>query len=383
MSRTVPVTDSIPFMDLKAQYARLKPEIDAAIARVLAHGQFILGPEVKELESKLAERAGVTHCIGVANGTDALTIALMAEGVGSGDAVFVPSFTFTATAEAVLILGAAPVFCDVDPKTCNLDPVDLARRIEAVRAAGRLRPRAIIAVDLFGFPADYAALEALAGKHALFVLADAAQSFGARSGNKRAGALAPVTTTSFFPAKPLGCYGDGGALLTDDPARAALYRSMRAHGTGGAKYDIVRLGFNSRLDTLQAAILLAKLPALDAEIAARSRLADRYDHLLAGAVETPPRQPDTASAWAQYTIQTKRRDHVAAALKAQGIPTAIYYPKPMHLQPAYESYGEGPGSLAISEALAGRVLSLPFHADMDEATALRVAGAVRAALADG
>jgi dTDP-4-amino-4,6-dideoxygalactose transaminase len=370
-------------MDLKAQYARLKPEIDAAIARVLAHGQFILGPEVKELEAKIAAYTGAAHCVGVANGTDALTIALMAEGVGAGDAVFVPAFTFTATAEAVLVLGATPVFCDVDARTFNLDPGDLARRVDAVARAGRLTPRAVMAVDLFGLPADYDAIAAVAQRHGLFVLADAAQSFGARAGNRRAGAMAPATTTSFFPAKPLGCYGDGGALMTDDVTRAELYRSLRAHGTGGAKYDIVRVGFNSRLDTLQAAILLAKLPALDTEIAARERLARRYDAALAGAVETPPRPAGTASAWAQYTIQSPARDRIAQHLKSKGIPTAIYYPKPMHLQPAYAGHGEGEGSLPVSEALSARVLSLPFHADMDDATADRVAAEVRAVLGHG
>ena len=373
----------IPFMDLKAQYARLKPEIDAAIARVLAHGQFILGPEVKELEAKIAAYTGAAHCVGVANGTDALTIALMADGVGAGDAVFVPAFTFTATAEAVLVLGATPVFCDVDARTCNLDPADLARRADAVTAKGRLRPRAVIAVDLFGLPADYDGIGAVSARHGLFVLSDAAQSFGARAGNRRAGAMAPVTSTSFFPAKPLGAYGDGGALMTDDAARAELYRSLRAHGTGGAKYDIVRVGFNSRLDTLPAAILLAKRPALDAEIAAREALARRYDAALAGAVEKPPRPAGMVSAWAQYTIQSPARDRIAQHLKAKGIPTAIYYPKPMHLQPAYAAHGEGEGSLPVSEALSRRVLSLPFHADMDDATAERVAAEVRAAARNG
>lgn len=370
----------LPFVDLKAQYARLKPEIDARISRVLTHGKFILGPEVAELEAALSVYSGVAHVVACASGTDALLMALMAEGVSAGDAVFLPSFTFTATAEVVLRVGATPVFVDVDPATYLLDCEGWEDRIRAVEAGGALRARAVIAVDIFGLPADYERFASIAERHGLFLLADGAQSFGAALGDKRVGSLAPVTATSFFPSKPLGCYGDGGALFTDDAALADAYRSTRGHGTGQAKYDIVRIGLNSRLDTLQAAVLLAKLPGFDDEIAARERLAQRYDEALRGRVTLPPRVEGRTSAWAQYTIQVPERDSVASALKAQGIPTAIHYPLPMHLQPAYEAYGDGPGSLPVSERLSEHVLSLPMHPDMDEASAERICSALLRAL---
>lgn len=271
----------VVMVDLKAQYARLKPAIDARIARVLDHGQFILGPEVEELEEALAARAGARHCVTVSSGTDALLAALMADGVGSGDAVFVPAFTFPATAEVVCLLGASPVFVDVDPRSFNVDPDDLDRRITETVQKADLRPRAVIAVDLYGLPADYARLGEICETHDLFLLADAAQSFGAALNGRPVGSLAPATAISFFPAKPLGGYGDGGAILTDDDARAALYRSIRAHGKGSAKYEIERVGLNARLDTIQAAILLAKLEAFDDELAARERVAhaDRRAHV--------------------------------------------------------------------------------------------------------
>ncbi len=370
----------IPFADLKAQYARLKPEIDARIQAVLEHGRFINGPEVAEFEAALAAQAGCLHAIGVSSGTDALLTALMAEGIGAGDAVFLPAFTFTATAEVAMLLGARPVFVDVDPATFNIDPADLTRRIEDIAARGEAKPRAVIAVDLFGQPADYAALEEICAARGLFLLADAAQSFGGRLGERRVGALAPATAVSFFPAKPLGGYGDGGALLTDDAERADIYRSIRAHGKGGAKYDIVRVGLNARLDTLQAAILLAKLPVLADEIAAREKLARYYDSRLGNLVETPRRMAGAGSAWAQYTILSDGRDEVAAKLKARGIPTAIYYPRPLHLQPAYAGLGLGPGSIPVSERLSERVLSLPMHAYMDDTTAERICDEVAAAV---
>ena len=372
----------IPFVDLKAQYLRLKTEIDAAIATVLEHGRFILGPEVAEFERRLAAHCGAAHAVSCANGTDALQIALMAEGVGPGDAVFVPSFTFTATAEVVLLLGASPVFCDVDADDYNLDVAALDRRFAAIRREVRLRPPAVIAVDLFGLPADYVALNDLAAREKLFLLADAAQSFGATMNGVKVGRLAPVTATSFFPAKPLGCYGDGGALLTDDNERAARYRSIRVHGQGGGKYEIARVGLNSRLDTLQAALLLPKLAILDDEIAARERLAAHYDTALAGAATLPGRRPGQQSAWAQYTIQLDERDRVAAALQAQGVPTAVYYPQPMHLQSAYAVYGAGPGSLPVSERLSARVLSLPMHPYLDDASAERICVAICATCND-
>lgn len=370
----------IPFADLRAQYRRLKAEIAARMAAVFEHGQFIMGPEVGEFERALADHVGCRHVVGVASGTDALLIALMAEGVGRGDAVFVPVFTFTATAEAVLLLGATPVFVDVDPRRFNIDAADLERRIAGVKRAGRLRPRAVIAVDLFGLPADYRRLRPLCRNEGLLLIADAAQSLGGALDNRRVGTLAEVTATSFFPSKPLGCYGDGGALMTDDEERAERYRSIRQHGKGGGKYDIVRLGLNSRLDTLQAAVLLAKLPHLAAEIEVRGRLAAHYEAALGALVETPLGFAGAESAWAQYSVLLNRRDAAAAALKARGVPTMIYYPRPMHLQPAYEAFGEGPGSCPVAESLCGRILSLPMHPDMDAATAARICAAVEDAL---
>lgn len=369
-------TQKVDFAGLKAQYARIKPEVARRIQTVLDHGQFILGPEVAELEAALAARAGAKHAIGVSSGTDALIMALMAEGIGAGDAVFVPSFTFTASAEVVLLLGATPVFVEVDARTFNIDTTDLDRRATEVAREGKLLPRAVISVDLFGQPADYGALEGLCRRHALFLIADAAQSYGARLGNRAVGALAPATAASFFPAKPLGAYGDGGALLTDDDERAAHYRSIRAHGKGDDKYDIVRLGLNARLDTLQAAILLAKLTVFDDELAARERLACFYDSRLRKAVEIPHRVPDAVSAWAQYCILIDRRDEVAKSLKEAGIPTAVYYPRPMHLQTAYARFGGGVGALPVSERLCERVLALPMNPYLDNAAAERVCTAV-------
>lgn len=371
---------SIPFIDLKAQYRKLRTDIDARIDAVLEHGHFILGPEVAELEAAFAHFTGARHVITCANGTDALQMVLMAHGVGRGDAVFMPSFTFTATAEVALLLGATPVFVDVDAHDFNIDASALDAAIDRVKNDGRLRPRAVIAVDLFGLPADYTALNRIADRHGLLMLADAAQSFGAMRDNRRVGCLAPATTTSFFPAKPLGCYGDGGAIFVEDDGIAEVLRSIRAHGKGDDKYDIVRVGANSRLDTIQAAVLLAKMPSFPDELLARQALADRYDAMLADLVVTPLRHPGSSSAWAQYSILTPRRDELAAKLKARGIPTAVYYPRPMHLQTAYRQFGNGPGSLPASEMLAEQILSLPMHPFMDEATADRIGTAVRDAL---
>ena len=376
-----PPPASLPFVDLKAQYRRLQGSIDARLRRVLEHGQFILGPEVAELEAALARFGGAKHCVSLASGTEALRLPLMAEGIGPGDAVFLPAFTFTATAEVPLAQGAAPVFVDVDPATFNLDVADLARRVAAVKREGRLRPRAVFAVDLFGLPADYAALAALCAREELYLLADAAQSFGASLGNRRVGSLAPATATSFFPAKPLGAYGDGGALLTDDDATAAVWRSLRNHGEGENRYDNVRVGTNARLDTLQAAVLLAKLEVFEDELEARERVARAYDGLLAPVIVRPPRRADAISAWAQYVVRLPRRDRVRQALAREGIPTAIYYPKPLHLQPAYAACGDGPGSMPVSERLCGEVLALPMHPYLDEKTVARIAAAVNAAVA--
>jgi dTDP-4-amino-4,6-dideoxygalactose transaminase len=369
----------IAFVDLKAQYAAHKPAIDAALQAVLDHGRFIMGPEVAELEAALASFSGAAHVIGCSSGTDALLMIMMAEGVGPGDAVFVPSFTFTATAEVPLLLGATPVFVDVCEDDFNMALDDLERRIAAVRAAGELTPRGILATDLFGLPMDYDALHGLADAYGLTVWADAAQSFGGSYGNRRVGSLCRATATSFFPAKPLGCYGDGGAVFTDDAEMADVIRSIRAHGKGGAKYDIVRIGLNARLDTMQAAVLLAKLPFFAEEIERRNAIADRYDALIGSAALTPARRDGRRSAWAQYTLRIPggRRDALAQAMKDEGIPTAVYYPMPMHLQSAYRHLGGGEGSLPVSERLAGEVLSLPMHPFLTEPQIERIATAVR------
>ncbi len=368
----------IPFIDLKAQRARIADKIDAAVKRVLEHGAYIMGPEVRALEEQLAAFAGTRHAIACANGTDALLIPLMAKDIGRGDAVFLPAFTFTATAEVAALIGATPVFVDVDPISFNMSPPSLEAAI-ADTLEGDLRPAAVIPVDLFGQPADYPVINAIADKHGLLVLEDAAQSFGARLGNTRTCALAEVASTSFFPAKPLGCYGDGGALFTDDDGLADLCRSIRQHGQGGHKYDIDRLGLNSRMDTMQAAILIEKLAIFDDEIERRQAIAERYDKGLADVAVTPAVASDKTSTWAQYTIQIDDRDALAAALKAQGIPTAIYYPRTLKAQRAYCDYPVAPGGIPVSERLSERVLSLPMHPYLDEATQARIIAAVRAA----
>jgi dTDP-4-amino-4,6-dideoxygalactose transaminase len=379
--------ETVPFLDLPAQQARIADSLRRRIAGVLAHCQFILGPEVAELEQALARFCGAAHCVAVSSGTDALQIALMAEGVGPGDAVFLPAFTYTATAEVPLLLGAAPVFVDVDPATFQIDPGHLAQRIGAVRAAGRLRPRALIGVDLFGQPADWPSLRAIAAREGLFTLDDCAQSFGAALGGVRLGTMAEATAVSFFPSKPLGAYGDGGALLTDSAERAALYRSLRSHGEGGTRYEVLRTGINGRLDTLQAAVLLAKLDVFEAELQARAAVAGAYDRALtdralAGIVQVPARVADSASAWAIYAIllpDTATRERVQAELKAAGVPTAIYYPRALHRQPAYRDHHDGT-ELPVSDNLATRILALPIHPDLSEAAVLHVCASLRAIL---
>ena len=370
----------IPFVDLKAQYQHLKPEIDARIQAVLDHGKFIMGPEVIELEQALAEFAGARHAIGVSSGSDALLVALMACGIGPGKAVFLPGFTFTATAEVVLLTGATPVFVDVKADSFNMDAVDLEAKIAALDP-DRLLPTAVMPVDLFGLPADYDTITAIAEQHHMVVIGDAAQSFGGRWRGRPVGSLARISCTSFFPAKPLGGYGDGGAIFTDDDELAEIMRSIRTHGAGRQKYEIVRLGLNARLDTLQAAILLPKLAIFADEIEQRHTLAAYYNAALSDVVQTPMTPNDAQSTWAQYTIQLDNRDGVAAQLKEQGIPTAIYYPRPMDQQTAYREYSDGPGSLTTCEMLSDRVLSLPMHAYMAEDTAAQICRAVREAVA--
>lgn len=369
----------IPFVDLRTQYARIKHDLDARIQAVLDHGGFILGPEVAEFEAALAAFTGCRNAVAVASGTDALQISLMAAGIGAGDAVFVPSFTFPATAEVVLLIGAEPVLVDIDPKTFNIDPDDLRRAIAEVERSENLRPRAVIVVDLYGQPADYRALNEIAERRGLFLLADAAQSMGASVDGARVGSLAPVTATSFYPAKPLGCYGDGGAILTNDDSFAELARSIRVHGRGQGKYDIVRVGINSRLDTIQAAVLLAKLEVFADELAARDAVARRYSECLDGVVTTPLVAPGTASAWSQYSIQIEDRDGLARALAKRGIPTAIYYPRPMHQQPAYARF-DRPGRLGVSEEVSARVLSLPMHPYLEPKRVDMICDAVKGAL---
>ena len=317
----------IRFIDLETQQARIRDRLDAAIARVLAHGQYIMGPEVAQLEASLSAFCGAPHTVACASGTDALALALMALGVRPGEAILIPAFTFAATAEAVPLLGAVPVFVDVHADTFNLDPASLEAGIHAARRAD-LRPVGVIAVDLFGQPADYDAIQEVAEAHGLWVIADAAQSFGADWRGRKVGTFAQLTTTSFFPAKPLGCYGDGGAVFTDDPELAVVLRSLRVHGQGEDKYDNVRIGMNGRLDTVQAAILLAKLEIFADEILARQRAAARYDALLGGLVATPTLRPGASSTWAQYTIRSPDRDALRKQLAAGGIPTAVYYPGP-------------------------------------------------------
>ncbi|MCP5151342.1 MAG: DegT/DnrJ/EryC1/StrS family aminotransferase [Ectothiorhodospiraceae bacterium] len=364
------------FIDLKAQYAALEKDIRAAIDGVLAHGQFIMGPEVRELEAAMAEYVGVKHAIGCSSGTDALLLPLMAWGVGPGDAVFTTPFTFIATAEVVSLLGATPVFVDVDPRTFNIDPKALETAIDEVVAAGELRPRCVIPVDLFGLPADYDELRAVADSHGMLVLEDAAQSFGATYRGRRAGSLGHAAATSFFPAKPLGAYGDGGAVFTDDDELAARLDSIRVHGKGSDKYDNIRVGVNARLDTMQAAILKVKLAAFPGELERRQVAAQRYSQRLGNLVETPVVPDGYVSSWAQYSVLTDRRDHLQAGLKAAGVPTAVYYPKPLHQQTAYASLGYSTGDFPVSESCAARIISLPMHPYLDEATQDRVVDAV-------
>ncbi|MBB2204509.1 DegT/DnrJ/EryC1/StrS family aminotransferase [Gluconacetobacter takamatsuzukensis] len=379
---TAPLSESLPpiaFLDLPAQQARLGDAIRRRVDTVMAHCRFVMGPEVAELEQALAAYAGAAECVGVSSGTDAIQIVMMAEEIGRGDAVFLPAFTYTATAEVPLLLNATPVFVDVDPRTFQIDPASLERRIAEVRAAGLLRPRAIVGVDLFGQPAPWAALRAIAKREGLFLMDDCAQSFGGALAGRKLGREATATTLSFFPSKPLGGYGDGGAILTDDPERADLYRSLRTHGEGKTRYEVLRTGMNGRLDTIQAAVLLAKLEAFDDELARREEIARAYDSGLEGAVVTPARVAGSQSAWAVYAVLTEGESARAALqerLKAQGVPSAIYYPRPLHLQPAYQDHHDGT-ALPVAEDLACRILALPIHPELTDAEVARIIAAVR------
>src|SRR6202049_872061 len=374
--------EPLPFIDIAAQRRRLGKSVDEAVSRVLAHCQFINGPEVAQLEAQLAAFSGAKHVVTRASRTDALVLVMMAKGVGRGDAVLCPSFTFCATGEAVALTGATPVFVDVDEATFNIDANSLKRGIAAAIKAG-LKPRAVIPVDLFGQSADHDAIGRIAEAEGIFVLDDAAQAFGASYKGRRLGSFGLATATSFFPAKPLGCFGDGGAIFTDDAELAETLRSIRVHGQGSDKYDNVRLGLTGRLDTMQAAILIEKLKIFEDEIAARNKVAARYALGLGDVVTVPRVASGATSVWAHYTIRLPKgcdRDGFATALKSQGIPTIIYYPKTMHQQTAYRNFPVADGGLPTCERLSSDVISLPMHAYLDEATQERIIQAVRGAV---
>ena len=379
----------IPFIDLAAQQQRIRPQIDSAIARVLDHGKYIMGAEVAQLESDLCQFSGAKHCISVSNGTDALIAALQAYGVGPGDAVITTPFTFFATVEAIMFVGATPVFCDIDPDTMNLCPQLFEKVVNETIAEGQLNLRGVIPVCLFGLCPDYSAISKVADQHGLFVLQDSAQAFGASTPDgRRAPTHGHVGTTSFFPAKPLGCYGDGGAVFTDDDSLAELIRSIRVHGKGSDKYDNVRVGQNCRLNTMQAAILIEKLKIYQSELDARQVAAATYTRHLSElnvqlgseVIKTPAVEDGFCSAWAQYTIQVEDRNHLSTSLKQNNIPTAVYYRTPSHLLGACAGLGCKVGDFPAAESVAEKVLSLPFHPYIDEAVILQVVGGIRDAL---
>lgn len=369
------------FRDLKKQYQVLKEKIDSAVVQVMSDANFISGKQVTELERQLAEYVGVKHCITCANGTDALTLALMAWGIGEGDAVFVPDFTFFASGETVAYEGAVPVFVDVEEASFNMSPASLEGAIQAVLKEGKRKPRAIVAVDLFGQPADFVSICKIADKYGLLILEDAAQGFGGRIGNRASCSFGDISTTSFFPAKPLGCYGDGGAIFTDNDEWADLIRSYRIHGKGADKYDNVRIGMNSRLDTIQAAILQVKLQAFrEYELEAVNVVAKRYSEALGSVVKTPTVKEGFYSSWAQYSIlldSEEKRNGLQAALKEKGIPSMIYYPKAMHEQGAFKEMPCVVGDLSVTTELCKRVLALPMHPYMEEEEQDMVIEAVR------
>ncbi len=368
----------INLFDLQRQRRRLESDIRRRMDAVLAHGQFILGPEVAQLEQKLAAFSGVGHAIAVSSGRDALMIGLMAIGVKPGDAVFVPAFTFAATAGAVVSIGATPVFVDVEAATFNMDAADLERAIGDTLKAGKLTPRVVMPVDLYGLPADYAAIAKVAARHDMVVLADAAQSFGGGTGNRRVGALAPISATSFYPTKPLGCYGDGGAILAESADLAEAVRMIRSHGRAGTGDEAMVLGLTGRLDTIQAAVLLSKLDVFDDEIDRRRAIAERYSAALGDLVNTPKIPEGYQSAFALYTIRVPHRDRMRESLEAMGIGTGLFYRLALHHHPAFREYDGR--SMPVSEMLAREVLSLPMHPDLTDAEVDRVVDCVRAAI---
>lgn len=373
------------FRDLQKQYEVLKPQIDAAVQKVCAQADYISGREVKELEQQLAEYVGVKHCITCANGTDALSLVLMAWGIGPGDAVLVPDFTFFASGETVAFEGATPIFVDVDERTFNLDPDKLEEKIVQVKEQGKYALRAVVAVDLFGLPADYLRIEAICKKHGLLLLEDGAQGFGGTANGRRTGSFGDAATTSFFPAKPLGCYGDGGAIFTNNDEWAALIRSYAVHGKGSMKYDNVRLGMNSRLDTIQAAILQVKLKAFaEYELDAVEQVSRWYDEALKDSGLVLPYRPEGfTSSWAQYTLQLPEsvdRDAFQARLKEQGIPTMVYYPRPMHEQKAFAGTDSALADCPVTRRLCETVLSLPMHPYMSCGECAKIAEAINTLL---
>ena len=375
------MADMIPFIDLAAQRARIRDDLDRRLDKVIEEGRYILGPEVKEFEAGLAEFGEAPFALGCANGTDALALPLMAWRLRTGDAVFVPSFTFAASAEVVPWLGADAVFVDIDPETYNMDPASLEAAIEQTKADGKLNPVAVIAVDLFGQPADYPAIRALCDKHDLKLIADSAQGFGCTLHERHPIHWADVTTISFYPAKPLGCYGDGGALLAKDESLFGLLKSLAVHGEGESRYEYARIGMNSRLDTMQAAVLLAKLEVFAEEIAGRNAAADRYADGFGDVVRPHTVIEGGRSVWAQYTIEVDDRDAFRASLQEKGVPTAVYYPIPLHEQAPYQRFTTAPGGLPVTERAAKRVVSLPMDGYLGGERQNRVIDAVRAALA--
>lgn len=374
------MTSPVNFIDLAAQRARLKDKLDAAVAKVLEEGKYILGPEVTELENRLKAMSGAPHAIACANGTDALALPLMAWGLRPNDAVFVPSFTFASTAEVVPWLGATPVFVDIDPDTWCMDPEALKASIAKVKSEGKLNPRVVIAVDLFGQPADYRRIAPIVRENGLKLIADSAQGFGCTLDGNHPIHWADIATLSFYPAKPLGCYGDGGAMLIRSDEDRAIIKSLHIHGEGSERYEYARIGMNSRLDTIQAAILLVKMDVFEDEIRWRNEAVDRYREGFGDIVKTPPVIDGGISAWAQYTIEVDDRDGFRKSLADEGIPTAIYYPRPLHTQPPYARFTAHSVSLANTDRAAARVVSLPMDSDLGGERQDRVIAAVRKAL---
>ena len=368
---------SVPFIDLKAQYARIQEEVNAGIQRVLEHGKYIMGPEVAEFEGKLAEFCGAKHAITCSNGTDALSLGLMAYDVGPGDAIFTTPFTFFATAEVIALTGATPVFVDIDPRTFNIDPAQLAKQVERVASEGKLTPRGIMPVNLFGLAPDFDGIDAVAKKHGLFVIEDTAQGFGGLYKGRISGSLGDISSTSFFPAKPLGCYGDGGAVFTSNDELAAIMRSLRVHGQGVDKYDNVRIGLNARFDTMQAAVMLPKLKIFPEEIELRQKVAASYTQALSDLVETPHVPEGYTSVWAQYSVLSDHRSEIQEALKSAGIPSVVYYRIPCHLSKAFEYLGYQEGDMPESEKAAMRIFSLPMHPYIESDFAEQVADVIR------